>query len=733
MYSYLKSIHYIRIVIQTTICYLFAGTVGINAFAQSVQTSSGIIVSSGGQKFALDVVKDMAFRISVSTSNPKEVNSIILDDRYTVKSKYTIINEPPVYGIKTVFGKVIVNTLSNTWSFFDANGKTLIAGGRFTTTDTTQSVSFPINNETKIYGSGNRSSKQLIKHRSESSAGNGTADIPYLWSSQQYSVLGISNNDNLPAQWNENSNSTVTWNFSGDQANLYIWPAKSLYAAAAGFAKLTGKPQLPPLWAFGYLQSQWGWEDKAYIEDVLYKFRSHHLPVDAFIYDFEWYTTTPDYAIKKQGEINFSDFSFNPKLFPDPAQQIASYKKQGVKFIGIRKPRLGNTSLLDSARKNGWLIHPESDSRDLDFSIPDLREWYASKTTPLLNTGADAWWNDEGESYYSCYYWWNLAESNLLMKVKPNERHFSINRSFAPGNQRLGYCTWNGDIQSTWQALKETPADLLNFSLAGMNYGSCDIGGFAGTPTKENLVRWFQAGVFLPIMRAHSNIFTTARFPWLWDADGEAAIRKALNLRYRLIPYLYSLGHEAYNTGIPMMRPLVMEFQNDTIVSNLTDEWLLGKGVLAAPVLDSGGSRTIYLPNDTWYDFNTGKSIQGPSKFLVSEGLDEIPVYVRAGTILPLGPLVQYTGQKTITPLEIRVYPGHNASFTMTEDDGHTYNYIKGLVRQTTYTWNDTSKKISWKVTGNYTGIDVYKTIRIVLGNTSKTVKVGKEGSVQFK
>jgi len=496
MYKYFKSIHCIRVVTQATVCYLFALSMGINTSAQTVKMPSGIAVTMGKQKIELSVVNDMAFRISVSTGTPKKLASIFLDSINPAKSKYAIINESPVYGIKTTFGKIVINTLSNSWSFFDANSKTLIAGGHFTATDSTQSISFPSGNDAKLYGSGNRSTKQLIKHRSESSAGNGTADIPYLWSSRQYSMLGITNNDNLPAQWIEDATSVVTWNFTGTQANFYIWPAKTLYAAAKGYAQLTGKPQVPPLWAFGYLQSQWGWKDRAYIEDVLNKFRSHLLPVDAFIYDFEWYTTTPDYAIQKFGEKSFTDFSFNPKLFSDPLQQIENYKKQGVKFIGIRKPRLGNTFLLDTVRKNGWLIHPESDSRDLDFSIPALRVWYSSKTIPLLNTGADAWWNDEGESYYSCYYWWNLAESDLLMKVKPNERHFSINRSFAPGNQRLGYCTWNGDIPSTWQALRETPADLLNFSLAGMNYGSCDIGGFMGTPTKENLVRWFQAGVF---------------------------------------------------------------------------------------------------------------------------------------------------------------------------------------------------------------------------------------------
>ena len=280
-----------------------------------------------------------------------------------------------------------------------------------------------------------------------------------------------------------------------------------------------------------FLQSQWGWQDRNYIENTLHKFREKKLPVDAFIYDFEWYTPFPDYAVGNKGVANFPDFSFNPKLFPDPEKQIKDYQEEGVKFIGIRKARLGDSLRLAMAHNNNWITFSEYNNRDMDFRNPELREWYIQQSTPLLKTGIDAWWNDEGESYYSCYYWWNKAEYDMLAEVRPGARHFSINRSFSPGNQRLGYCTWNGDIKSGWKNLQETPADLLNWSLSGMFYGSCDIGGFgSGDPDKEIMVRWFQAAVFFPIMRAHSNIFVTPHFPWLWD---EATIRKALNLRYR--------------------------------------------------------------------------------------------------------------------------------------------------------------------------------------------------------
>lgn len=534
---------------------------------------------------------------------------------------------------------------------------------------------------------------------------------------------------------------SLTWTFNGQSANLYLWPAKTMHDAASGYVKLTGKPKLPPRWAFGYLQSQWGWADSAYIASTLDKFRSHKLPVDAFIFDFEWYTGTPDYAVKKEGMVDFSDFNFNPRLFPHPAEQIASFRKQGVKFIGIRKPRIGSNLLLDTARTNSWLISPTTDNRDLNFSNAALRKWYQQSNRPLLDAGVDAWWDDEGESYYTCYYWWNLAQRDLLAATRPHARHFTLNRAFSPGNQRFGYCTWNGDITATWGFLNEVPQDLLNFSLAGMYYGACDIGGFHGTPTKEMLVRWFQAGVFIPIMRAHSDIGTTAHFPFLWGDDGEAAMRKALDLRYQLLPYIYSLGHEAYQTGAPIMRPLVMEFPNDTSVANLRNEWLVGKGLLAAPVLDSGGSRRIYLPADKWYDFSTGEVHVGPINFTVTKALDEIPVFVRAGTILPLGPVIQYSEQRSDIPLEIRIYPGKNGTFDLVEDDGVSDGYTNKITRTTSFAWNEASKTLTWKVSGSYNGELAYRNIRIVLAGAgvqagrskdSKVTVIGKGGRVSF-
>ena len=711
---------------------VFNSVVFFTANAQVTKIPNGILVKAGDRQVGLMSVKGGAFCLSLNTSSvPSSIKSIFIDGQNSTVEKYTLISAPPYYGIKTASGKLMINVSTKVWSLYNAAGNILINDGAFSSVDTLTEITHTATG--RMYGSGNKSTKDLVKNRSSSSPGNGQADIPYFWNSVGYCAFGVSENDDKPATWNRVNNQTMlTWKFSGKAANLYLWPAKTLYKGAGEYVKLTGRPKLPPRWAFGYLQSKWGWDDSTYVADVAAKFRTHKLPVDAFIFDFEWYTTMPDYTVGKEGKDGFSDFSFNAKVFPSPAKQIADLGRQGIKFIGIRKPRIGNTERLDTARKNGWLISPNTDSRDLNFSNPALQKWYKDRNKPLLKSGIDAWWNDEGESYYTCYYWWNKVQYDLLSSERPNYRHFTLNRAFSPGNQRFGYSTWSGDISATWAYLADVPRDLLNFSLAGMYYGACDIGGFHGTPEKELLVRWFQAGVFLPIMRAHSDLGTTARFPYLWGEDGEAAMRKALNLRYQLLPYIYSLGHEAYQTGAPIMRPLVMEFPKDTAVANMADEWLLGKGLLAAPMLNPGNKRNVYLPADTWYDYYTSDVIKGPRSISVTKALDEIPVYVRAGTILPVGPVLQYSEETSALPLEIRIYPGKNGSFNMVEDDGLSYNYISNKVRTTSYFWNDKTKTLTWTVSGSYSGKNIYHQIKVMLGKESKNAMISTKGSVSF-
>ena len=259
--------------------------------------------------------------------------------------------------------------------------------------------------------------------------------------------------------------------------------------------------------------------------------------------------------------------------------------------------------------------------------------------------------------------------------VSPN-RQWSLDRAFAPGLQHYGAAAWTGDIDSTWSAFSEQPGTLLNWSMEGMPWVSHDTGGFQSTPTPELYTRWIEEAVFIPIMRAHGT-HDSPRWPGAFGDNGLQAMTKAIELRYRLIPYLYTLADITYRTGLPPMHPLFLEFPDDRATWSLNDEWMLGERVLAAPVLATGGERKVYLSAGEWFDGNNGKTTSGAQTLnLTPVPLDVIPFYVRAGTILPLGPVIQSTDEAE-DPLEIRIYPGADAAFSLYEDDGNTYAYEK--------------------------------------------------------
>jgi alpha-glucosidase len=691
------------------------------------RADSGVDVQVGTATIEVTAATDSAFRLTISyDGKPHPAQSVYLASNLS-PVPWAAVNEKGWTGVKSTAGELLIDPNEGLWTLRDARGKTLIPPGPIgQSTRNVQTgepfivlnVGCPSDKPFEVYGCGD-GADALLQDHAQPQVGNGHAVVPYYWSRAGYAVLGISSSDNHPPAWTASSDlGRVSWIFAGKTADLYLMPAATLDAAAGAYAGLCGPPTVPPRWSFGYLQSRWGWKDRAYVDDALHQFISRKLPVDAFIFDFEWYATSPDYLVKSQGLPDFTDFSFNPKLFPDPAAEIAAMKSQGIHFVGIRKPRLGKSDLLAMARSKGWILAPgksgeQIDTRCLDFSNPAVREWYADRLTGLLRQGIDGWWDDEGEITFTTYYWWNRAEADALAQVHPGARLWTIDRAFAPGVQRFGVAAWTGDIRADWIELAKTPTHLLNWSLAGMPYGACDIGGFAGNTTARLLTRWMEAGVFFPVMRAHSVNDAIPHFPWLFGDEAESHIRKALDLRYRLIPYYYSLAHEAHDTGVPIMRPLAMEFPHDSRCDNLSDEWLMGDGLLAAPILDDTESRRLYLPGGTWYALNSGVPVAGGHSISVAAGLDEIPAYVRAGTVLPLGPVIQHTDDLPGGPLEVQVYPGEDGRFTLVEDDGLTTAYLRGQIRRTSFVWNDESRTLSWKVDGPYAGNDIFTDITV--------------------
>lgn len=711
----------------------------------------GISMDIGDAHVELAVASPTALRLTVSyDGSPDPSPTSFLNPERKTDVPWEKVEKDGFVGICSSAGTLLISTETGKWSLINSKGEVVVPP--------TKAIGKPVKNlrrgeqelsievglrdgyTSETYGSGTSKQHQLLSKGPEGGnyIGKGYTRIPYCWSPAGYAMMAVSADEDQWAQ--RRVPGDPEWIFPGTRGDLYLMPAANLKEAAQAYADLCGTPAVPPRWSFGYLQSRWGWVDRTYIEDTLKQFRERKHPVDAFIYDFEWYNHDNDYRISEDGATNFFDFGWNTELFPEPAKQIAEYKAQGVRFVGIRKPRVSNTEMVKLMHEKGWALRSRDwrqegdknvgktmEARALNFRLPEVRSWYAEQIKPLLETGIDGWWNDEGEVSQSCFYYWRMAQEHAMEKYRDGQRLWTLNRGFTPGMQRFGAAAWTGDIFSSWKFVDSTPTELLNWSLAGMFYGGCDIGGF-WKPSPEDkkfpmseeemphlLTRWMQCGVFYPLMRTHSVRAAIPHFPWNRGEETEKRIRESLNLRYRLIPYYYSLAHHAYETSMPLMRPLVMEFPDDTNVVDMADQWFMGEGLMVAPILTVGNERDVYLPEGYWCEFQKNRTLKGNQTMHVKASMDETPVYVRAGTILPLGPVVQHTGEMPGGPLEVQIYPGRDATFTLVEDDGLSNDYKKGKVRRTTFVWKDAAKELVWKIDGPYAGKDIFKTMKVTV------------------
>eukprot|EP01062_Namystynia_karyoxenos_P072550 TRINITY_DN6882_c0_g1_i2.p1 TRINITY_DN6882_c0_g1~~TRINITY_DN6882_c0_g1_i2.p1 ORF type:complete len:830 (+),score=310.88 TRINITY_DN6882_c0_g1_i2:89-2491(+) len=622
----------------------------------------------------------------------------------------------------------------NCWLLKDAGSKHQ-AGDRVAGGDAGGANSLSLNSGSaaRFYGSGTGASdaQTLTRTSGSEKVANTQSITPYYWSTDGYSALGVGS-----AGWSA-AGATVSW----AAADLYLMPAATMDAGTAAFFDLTGHPTMLPRYALGFHACRWGWKDRQYIHDILTQFRSGGYPLDSWISDFEWFTITPDYTLPNQGIPTYTDFGYNNVTFPAPTDQLKEYHGMNLRFGGIRKPRLGNSNSLVMARSKGWTL---GSGRNLNYSIPEVREYYTQQQMHYLSDGVDFWWNDEGETDYFTFHYWNVAEVESLKRFDAGKRFFSINRAYTPGMQRLGATLWTGDINAQWQDLQRTPGYMLNWGLMGMPYVTCDIGGFNGETNPLLLTRWYQVGVFLPIMRVHSTRTVTPHFPFLWGAEAAGAMRAALELRYRLLPTLYSLAHRADESGVLLMRPLVADFGSDAATHDLTHQWMLGDSVMAAPVLNEDNSSTVHFPagSGTWYEWNSTATHAGGSDLPISGApLGLIPAYARAGAVIPLAPSgLQWSGQLPGGALEVQVYGGADGAFTLVEDDGETRQYASGAadtVRRTALRWDDSARTLSWQVSGSFSDEHVFTQLRAVLfrqdgRSESATVAIGASGSVKL-
>jgi alpha-glucosidase/alpha-D-xyloside xylohydrolase len=502
--------------------------------------------------------------------------------------------------------------------------------------------------------------------------------------------------------------------------DLFIVSAREPAEIMAEYAKLTGYPEMPPLWSFGYQQSHRTLASREEILEEAKTFREKKLPCDTLIYLGTGFC--PSGWNTDNGE-----FAFNSKVFPDPPAMLRQLHDDHFKVV-LHAVLEGRT--LTGAVADRCTAPPLPSGRTPDGKWPDNRQvsCYWPVHRPIFDLGIDGWWPDQGDGLDGPS---RLARIRMYwdgaVAARPNERPFALHRNGYPGMQRYAAFLWSGDVYSTWETLKTHVPVAVNTGLSGIPFWGTDIGGFVPTKelTGELYVRWFQFGAFCPLFRSHGRTWKL-RLPWGWNtgelgpdevstytngaadpdpselhnAAVEPTCRKFLDLRYRLLPYTYSAVRETHATGVPIVRALWLHYPADRTAVARGDQYLWGRDILVAPVTEKGAtSRSVYLPQGRWYDFWTEEAIEGGREVSRSVALDTMPLLVRAGAIVPLGPIKQHVDDPGDGRFEVQVYPGADGAFTLYEDDGRSFAYRNGDWMGIDFRWNDRQRRLSLRLT----------------------------------
>lgn len=559
---------------------------------------------------------------------------------------------------------------------------------------------------------------------------------------------------------------TSLWSEVGEGIDYYFVYGPELDRVIAGYRQITGQAPMMPRWAFGLWQCRQRYKTQQESLDVLAGYRSRGIPIDNIVQD--WFYWKED---------QWGSHEFDPARFPDPVGWIQAIheKYHAHLMISVWPKFYPTTENFRAMRAHGYLYEPNlgEDIHDwvghedtfYDAFNPKARKLFWQQIDgALFKKGVDAWWMDasepdmlptptlEGQRSHmhptamgtgarmlNAY---PLVNSEAIYEgqreAAPNQRVFILTRSGFAGQQRYAAAVWSGDISSTWTALRAQIPAGLGFSISGMPYWTMDIGGFSvparfsrQKPAPEDQeewrelnTRWFEFGTFVPLLRVHGEY--PNREMWEFGGDDSPAYRAELKfdrLRYHLLPYVYSLAGAVTHDGGTIMRPLVMDFRSDTNVFDLDDEYMFGPAFLVCPVTTyKARSRSVYLPGAAgWYDFWTGEFQAGGQTIGAAAAYDSLPLFVKAGSIIPTGPDLQYTSEKPADPITLYVYAGADGAFTLYEDDGQTYRYEKGASSRIPIRWDEAAKTLTiGKREGSFRGVLKQRTFNAVLVSGGK-------------
>ncbi|MGN6728594.1 MAG: TIM-barrel domain-containing protein [Rhodanobacteraceae bacterium] len=508
----------------------------------------------------------------------------------------------------------------------------------------------------------------------------GWAGAPLVWSTAGYGVLVDCDGAKFDL-----ADGQITISGYARQDSDYYLLAGTPEQLFADVSRISGHASLFPKWSLGFINSQWGL-DEAEFKKIVATYRTRHIPLDAFTFDFDW---------KDWGK-DWGEFRWNPQKFPDgPTGKLkAEMDRLGVHMTGIMKPRVhldtieGRYATAHDLWLPGEKATPDYFShkpvKDLDFDKPGTRTWFFNDALKhSFEAGIVGWWNDEADTTDSNTQFLNMERAiyDGQRAISPL-RVWSINRDFWLGAQRYAYGMWSGDIDTGFASMADQRARMLSAINVGEMQWGMDGGGFNGHPSDENYARWIEFGAFTPIFRVHGT-FGEKRQPWVYGPVAEAAATRAIRLRYSLLPYMYAYQHQDQAQGIGLVRPLAFEWPRDPNVRNDVDAWLFGEWLLVSPVVEQGQTiKQIYLPAGTWTDWFTGKVYAGGQTIAYpvdAKRWDDIPLFIRDGAIIPTQQVMDYVGEHPVTTVTIEVFPSAQVTyFDYYDDDGTTYDYAKG-------------------------------------------------------
>lgn len=560
------------------------------------------------------------------------------------------------------------------------------------------------------------------------------------------------------------------WTEIASDLNFYFIYGPQLDDIVGGVRHLTGQAPMLPRWAFGYIQSKERYVDQAELIEIVKEYRERELPLDCIVLDW-----------KSWPEGLWGQKSFDQSRFPDPDAMMDELHRLNARLMvsiwPIMNPAGANAIEM---REQGQMLGNQA-TYDA-FSEKGRALYWKQANQGLFSHGIDAWWCDctepfeadwkgafkpepeerlrinteEGKLYLDPAYInaYSLEHSRGIYegqrKTTGQKRVVNLTRSAYAGQHRYATITWSGDTAATWETLRKQIPAGLNFCVTGAPYWTLDIGAFfvqrkpdlwfwAGDYNRgvedagyrELYVRWFQLGAFLPLFRAHGT--DTPREIWRFGEPGEAtydSLVKFLKLRYRLLPYIYSLAGQVTQENYTLLRALAFDYRNDPATYNISDQFLFGPALLVNPVTQpmyfgpnstplerANKTRPVYLPTgNSWYDFWTDQGYAGGQALEAEAGLNTMLLYVRAGSIVPVGPEMQFTGEKPGAPLELRVYAGQDGSFTLYEDEGDNYGYEQGAFSTIRLTWEDASRTLTLEERrGSYPGMPASREFRVTV------------------